>query len=450
MALSGLEIFKKLPKTNCKDCGFPTCLAFAMQLAAGKVELEKCPHISEEAKEALSEASQPPILKVEIGTGDDSFTVGEETVLFRHDRTFVNQNAFAVTVKDNMDSGKMEEMIKSINKVEYERVGQVLKIDAVCIKNESKSKEKFLEVIDKVASLTKKPLILVSSDPETLKAAAEQFKDNKPLIHAAAGDNVDLFIEIGKNTGCPIAVKGKSFEDIAAMTEKMRGAGIKNLVIDIGSRDFKSDFYNQIILRMAAIKQKNRLLGYPTIVFTDEMTDDPLKEALIASVFVAKYGSIIVLSNADSQNIFPLLVYRQNIYTDPRRPMQVEQKIYELGSPGEDSPILITTNFSLTYFIISGEVEASKVSSWLLVMDVEGQSVLTAWAAGKFVPELIAQFVKKSGIADKVKKKEIIIPGYVAQLQGELEEELGDEWKVVVGPREAGEVPKFLKGYAGK
>jgi len=450
MALSGLEIFKKLPKTNCKDCGFPTCLAFAMQLAAGKVELEKCPHISEEAKKALSEASQPPILKVEIGIGDDSFTVGEETVLFRHDRTFVNQNAFAVTVKDNMDSGKIEEMIKSINKVEYERVGQVLKIDAVSIKNESKSKEKFLEVIDKIVSLTKKPLILVSSDPETLKAAAEKFKDNKPLIHAAAGDNVDLFIEIGKNTGCPIAVKGKSFEDIAAMTEKMRGAGIKNLVIDIGSRDFKSDFYNQTILRMAAIKQKNRLFGYPTIVFPDEMTDDPLKEALIASVFVAKYGSIIVLSNADSQNIFPLLVYRQNIYTDPRRPMQVEQKIYEVGSPGEDSPILITTNFSLTYFIISGEVEASKVPSWLLVMDVEGQSVLTAWAAGKFVPELIAQFVKKSGIADKVKKKEIIIPGYVAQLQGELEEELGDEWKVVVGPREAGEVPKFLKGYAGK
>jgi acetyl-CoA decarbonylase/synthase complex subunit gamma len=450
MALSGLEIFKKLPKTNCKDCGFPTCLAFAMQLAAGKVELEKCPHISEEAKKALSEASQPPILKVEIGIGDDSFTVGEETVLFRHDRTFVNQNAFAVTVKDNMDSGKIEEMIKSINKVEYERVGQVLKIDAVSIKNESKSKEKFLEVIDKIVSLTKKPLILVSSDPETLKAAAEKFKDNKPLIHAAAGDNVDLFIEIGKNTGCPIAVKGKSFEDIAAMTEKMRGAGIKNLVIDIGSRDFKSDFYNQIILRMAAIKQKNRLFGYPTIVFPDEMTDDPLKEALIASVFVAKYGSIIVLSNADSHNIFPLLVYRQNIYTDPRRPMQVEQKIYEVGSPGEDSPILITTNFSLTYFIISGEVEASKVPSWLLVMDVEGQSVLTAWAAGKFVPELIAQFVKKSGITDKVKKKEIIIPGYVAQLQGELEEELGDEWKVVVGPREAGEVPKFLKGYAGK
>jgi len=449
MALSGLEIFKKLPKTNCKDCGFPTCLAFAMQLAAGKVELEKCPHISEEAKESLSEASQPPILKVEIGTGDDSFAVGEETVLFRHDRTFVNQNAFAVTIEDDIDSGKIEEAVNGINAVEYERVGQVLKVDAVCIKNKSKNKDKFLEVIGKVVSLTKKPLILVSSDPEILKASAEQFKDNKPLIHAAAGDNADVFIDIGKKTGCPIAVRGKSFEDIAAITEKMRGAGIKNLVIDIGSRDLKSDFYNQIILRMAAIRQKNRLFGYPTIVFPDEMTDDPLKETLIASIFVAKYGSIIVISNANSQNIFPLMVYRQNIYTDPRRPMQVEQKIYQIGSPDENSPVLITTNFSLTYFIISGEVEASKIPSWLLVMNVEGQSVLTAWAAGKFVPELIAQFVKKSGITEKVKKKEIIIPGYVAQLQGELEDELGDGWKVVVGPREAGEVPKFLKEHAG-
>jgi len=448
MALSGLEIFKKLPKTNCKDCGFPTCLAFAMQLAAGKVELEKCPHISEEAKVALSEASQPPILKVEIGAGNDSFIVGEETVMFRHDRTFVNQNAFAVTIDDDMDMGKIEGVVKKINEVEYERVGQILKLDAVCINNKSKDGDNFLKVVGRIESLTKKALILISSDPEVLKTAAERFKEKKPLLHAATRENVDLFIKIGKETGCPIAVRGKSFEDIAEVTEKMRGAGIKNLIIDIGSRNFKEDFYNQIILRTAAIKQKNRLFGYPTIIFAGEMADDHLKETLIASVFVTKYSSIIVMSNADYQNIYPLLVYRQNIYTDPRRPMQVEQKIYEIGSPNENSPILITTNFSLTYFIISGEVESSKIPAWLLVMDVEGQSVLTAWAAGKFVPELIAQFIKKSGIEGKVKKKEIVIPGYVAQLQGELEDELQDGWKVIVGPREAGEVPKFLKEYS--
>jgi len=448
MALSGLEIFKKLPKTNCKDCGFPTCLAFAMQLAAGKVELDKCPHVSEEAKVELEEASQPPILKVEIGSGDEAFVVGEENVLFRHDRTFVNQNAFAVNIDDDFSEDDIEKVVKKVNETQYERVGDILKLNAVCIRNKSEDAEKFKNAVKKVGSLTQKPLILMSGDLGVLKVMAEELKDKKPLIHAATKDTAEDFISINKDTGCPIAVRGQTFEDIMAVTEKMRENNVKNLVIDIGKRDLKDDFFNQIVLRTAAIKKKNRLLGYPTIVFPNEMAEDPLMEALIASVFVAKYGSIIVLSNAEPQNVYPLVVYRQNIYTDPRQPMQVEQKIYEIGSPDENSPVLITTNFSLTYFIISGEIENSKVSSWLLVMDVEGQSVLTAWAAGKFIPELIAQYVKKSGVEDKVKTRELIIPGYVAQLQGELEDELDGQWKIVVGPREAGEVPKFLKEYA--
>ncbi len=448
MALSGLEIFKKLPKTNCKECGFPTCLAFAMQLAAGKVELEKCPHVSEEVKKELSEAAQPPILKVEVGAGEESFKVGEENVMFRHDRTFVNQNAFAVAVDDDMELAQIEEVVKKINDIAYERVGHILKLDAICIRNKSKDKNQFIEIVKKIDSITKKPLIFVSTDPEVLEAAASQFKDKKPILHAADISNVDKFVSISKETGCPIVVRGESFEEVMKVTEKMRNEGIKNLVIDIGSRKLKEGFFNQIMLRRLAIKKKNRLFGYPTIVFPCDMTDDPLKETLIASIFVAKYSSIIVLSNTKLQNIFPLLVYRLNIYTDPRQPMMVEEKIYDIGSPDENSPVLITTNFSLTYFIISGEVESSKVPSWLLVMDVEGQSVLTAWAAGKFVSEEIAKFVKRSGIEDKVKNKEIIIPGYVAQLQGELEDELGDGWKVVVGPREAAEVPKYLNKYS--
>ena len=447
MALSGLEIFKKLPRTNCKDCGFPTCLAFAMQLAAGKVELEKCPHVSDEVKKSLSEASQPPILKVEIGSGEDIITLGEETVLFRHDRTFVNQNAFAVAVSDDMLDEKIDSIVGDINNISYERVGMTLALDAVCVKNKSGDRGKFMALAEKVNSLSKKPMILVSSDTAALKEAAEKFKDKKPLLHGATKDNIDEMISIGKATGCPIVITGSTADDVMELTAKAREAGIKNMVIDIGSRKLKDSLYNQVILRSAAIKKQERSLGYPTIVFPDEMTDDPQMEALMAAVFVAKYGSIIVLSNTDRQNVFPLLIYRQNIYTDPRRPMQVEEKIYEIGKPGENSPILITTNFSLTYFIISGEVETSKVPSWLLVMNVEGQSVLTAWAAGKFVPELISQFIKKSGIQDRTSRKEIIIPGYVAQLQGELEDELGDGWKVIVGPREAGEVPKFLKEY---
>jgi len=447
MPLSGLDIFKLLPKTNCKDCEYPTCLAFAMQLAAGKAELEKCPHVSEQAKEALAEASQPPILKVEIGSGENVFKIGEETVMFRHDRTFVNPNAFAVAIDDNTDPAKIEETVKNVNNLKYDRVGQILEVNAVCLKNTSKDKGIFLAAADKIAGLTNKPMIFVSSDAETLKAVASQYKDRKPIIHAIDNSNIDVMIGVIKETGCAVAVRGKTFDDILTLTERLRNEGIKSIVIDIGERNLKSDFFNQITLRRAAINKKNRLLGYPTIVFPGEMTDDPLKETLIASVFVAKYSSIIVLSNANPQNLFPLFVYRQNIYTDPRKPMAVEQKIYEINNPDSGSPVLITTNFSLTYFIISGEVESSKVPAWLMVMDVEGQSVLTAWAAGKFIPEQIAKFINKSGIAEKVGKKEIIIPGYVAQLQGELEEELGGEWKVVVGPREAGEVPKFLKNY---
>ncbi len=447
MALSGLEIFKKLPKTNCKDCGFPTCLAFAMQLAAGKVELDKCPHVSEEAKSELEEASQPPILKVEIGNGDDAFVVGEENVLFRHDRTFVNQNAFAVNIDDSLSDGEIEKVIKKVNETEYERVGQILKVDAICINNKSKDAGKFKDIVKKVSSLTLKPLVLMSGDLQVLGDLAGELKDKKPLLHAATKENMDDFIKISKDTGCPIVVRGETFEDILSLTEKIRENGIKNAVIDIGKRDLKEDFFNQIILRTAAIKKKNRLFGYPTIVFPNEMAEDSLTEALIASIFVSKYGSIIVLSNAEAENIYPLLVYRQNIYTDPRQPMQVEQKIYEIGNPDENSPVLITTNFSLTYFIISGEIENSRVPCWLLVMDVEGQSVLTAWAAGKFIPELIAQYIKKSGIEEKVKTRKLIIPGYVAQLQGELEDELEEGWSIIVGPREAGEVPKFLKEY---
>jgi acetyl-CoA decarbonylase/synthase complex subunit gamma len=450
MPLSGLDIFKLLPKTNCKDCGFPTCLAFAMQLAAGKVELEKCPHVSEEAKESLSEASQPPILKVELGTGENVYKIGEETVMYRHDRTFVNPNAFAVAVNDNDDAAKIEETIKKINDLKYDRVGQVLDVTAVCLKNKSNDKKTFLDAAEKITGLTKKPVIFVSSDTATLKEIAVLYKDLKPLIYSLDASNIDEMMDVIKETGCPAAVKGDSFDEISELTNKLRNAGIKNIIIDMASRDLKDSFFNQIILRRAAIVKQDRAVGYPTIVFPDEMTEDPLMETLIASLFVTKYSSIIVLSDFKPENIFPLLVYRQNIYTDPRKPMAVEQKIYEINNPDSNSPVLITTNFSLTYFIISGEVESSKVPSWLIVMDVEGQSVLTAWAAGKFVPELIANYIKKSGIAEKISKKEIIIPGYVAQLQGELEDELDCEWKIVVGPREAGEVPKFLKSYAGK
>ncbi|MBM3705269.1 MAG: acetyl-CoA decarbonylase/synthase complex subunit gamma, partial [Actinobacteria bacterium] len=290
MPLSGLDIFKLLPKTNCKDCGFPTCLAFAMQLAAGKVELEKCPHVSEQAKDALSEASQPPILKVEIGTGEKSVKVGEETVLYRHDRTFVNPNAFAVSIDDNAGQSKFEETVNRVNTLKYDRVGQVLEISAIFLKNTSEDKNIFMSAAEKVISATAKPVIFSSGDAELLKNLAVQYRDKKPLIHAIDAGNIDRLKDTIKETGCPVVVKGKTFDEISELTGKLRNEGIKNIVIDVGERKIKGDFFNQITLRRAAISKKDRLFGYPTIVFPSEMTDDPLKETLIASVFVAKYG----------------------------------------------------------------------------------------------------------------------------------------------------------------
>jgi len=255
---------------------------------------------------------------------------------------------------------------------------------------------------------------------------------------------VDAYAAMAKENGLPLAVKAQSVEDLIGLTDKLTGMGIKNLVLDPGSREIKQAFQDQIVIRRAALKSGIRSLGFPTITFPCEMTSNPDMETLVAAMFIAKYGAIVVLSDFTAESLFPLLLERLNIYTDPQRPMMVSQGIYEIGNPGETSPVLVTTNFSLTYFIVSGEIESSKVSAWLLIKDTEGLSVMTAWAAGKFSGDDVGAFVKKCGIADKVTKKELIIPGYAAAIAGELEEELPG-WKITVGPREAAHIPAFLK-----
>lgn len=447
MGLSGIEIFKMLPKTNCKECKFPTCLAFAMQLAAGKTELSACPHVSEEATTALGEASAPPIRGVEIGVGDNVLKVGEETVLFRHDKTFVNPPGFAVLISDTMGDGEVSQRIEALNNMAFERVGLMLKPDLACLKNESNDKVKFEELASKVKDKSDCGIILMSKNAETLKSAAGVYKEKKPLLYAATKENADEMIDVARECSCPVVARADGLEALSELTAKLTEAGLKDIVLDSGSRDLKQTHEDQVYIRRVALKKKFRPLGFPTITFPCEMTDDPMKEALYAAIFVSKYAGIIVLSDLDPSRLFPLLVYRMNIYTDPQRPMTINQGIYEINGPRENSPVLVTTNFSLTYFIVSGEVEASRVPAWLCIMDTEGLSTLTAWAAGKFVPDLIAPFIKKSGVKEKVGHSKLVIPGYVAQISGELEEELGGEWNVVVGPREAADLPVFLQNF---
>ena len=445
MALTGIEIFKKLPKTNCGECGVPTCLAFAMKLAAGQAELSACPYVSEEAKAALEEASAPPIRPLAIGTGDKALKIGGETVMFRHEKRFVNPTGIAVLVTDKMNEAEVDTRLKKLNELKFERVGLTLQADLVAVKGESGDPAQFESLVKKVKEkLDGKGIVLMSEDPQVLSAGAKACADRKPLLYAATKANADAMAGLAKEISAPLAVKGDSLDELAELTTKLTAAGLKDLVLDSGARTPKKALEDQIVMRRAALVKKFRPLGFPTITFPCAMTNDPMKETLLASMLIAKYGGIVVLSDLEGHTLFPLLLERMNIYTDPQRPMATTEGIYEVGGPGENSPVLITSNFSLTYFIVSGEIEGSRIPSWLLVKDTEGLSVMTAWAAGKFGADVIAPFVKKCGIADKVKHRKLIIPGYAAVISGELEEELPD-WQILIGPREAGHIPAYIK-----
>jgi acetyl-CoA decarbonylase/synthase complex subunit gamma len=444
MGLTGIQIFKLLPKTNCGECGVPTCLAFAMNLASGKAELEACPYVSDEAKEQLAEASAPPIRPVAIGAGERVFKTGGETVMFRHEKTFYNPTGLAAQVSSDIDAGALDEKLKSWNALQYERVGLNLKPELVALKDANGDGSSFAAAAKKIAEESEFGLILMSDNPEAMKAGAEVSAFKKPLLYAATADNADDMGNLAKETGLPLAVKADSVETLIALSDKLTGMGLKDLVLDSGSREIKQVFEDQVAIRRAPLKAGNRSLGFPTIAFPCEMADNLDMETVIASMLIAKYTGVVVMSDFKGENLFPLLLQRLNIFTDPQRPMTVTQGIYEIGAPDENSPVLVTTNFSLTYFIVSGEIEGSRIPSWLLIMDTEGLSVMTAWAAGKFSGDVVGMFVKKCGIADKVAHKKIIIPGYAASISGEMEEELPD-WEIVIGPRDASLVPKFLK-----
>jgi acetyl-CoA decarbonylase/synthase complex subunit gamma len=446
MALTGIEIFKLLPKTNCGECGVPTCLAFAMSLATGKTELTKCPHVSEEAKSKLSEAAAPPILPVTIGVGDKALKVGGDTVMFRHEKRFENPPGLAILISDKMADSEVDARLKKVKDLTYERVGLTLSANMVALKAETGDTARFAALAGKVKASSDANIILMSEKTDVLAAGLKACADRKPLLYAATKDNADAVAALAKESGCAIAAKASGIEELAALTGKLTAAGLKNIVIDSGARAVRKALEDQIIIRSAALNKKFRPLGYPTIVFPCEMTDNPMKEALIASMFIAKYAGIIVLSDFQGESLFPLLVARLNIYTDPQRPLATKQGIYEINNPNENSPLMVTSNFSLTYFIVSGEIENSKVPSYLYVKDTEGLSVMTSWAAGKFSADIIGPAILKSGITDKIKHHKLIIPGYVASESGGLEEEMPG-WEILIGPRDAANLTPYLKAW---
>ncbi len=441
MALTGIEIFKHLPKTNCKDCGFPTCLAFAMKLAAKQASLEDCPHASDEAKEFLGAASAPPVRKVVLGSGAAEWPLGEETVLFRHEKKFVNPCAYAVSVSDN--DPELTAKVERIASYKVDRVGEDYGVNLIAVTDASGDAATFAAAVKTVVETAPRQGILLSTrDAGRIEAALSACEGKKPLVYGATSENLDELLPLVKGKAALVLSAG-NLDDLAVMSEKAVGAGVEDLILDPAPANAREALERLTLIRRLAVKKNFKPFGFP--IFMSAVNDDPQLENALATIGTMKYASVILLGELRDWEMLGLLTGRLNIYTDPQKPMQVDQKVYEIGSVNGDSPFIVTTNFALTYFIVAGEIENSRVATRLAVQDVEGLSVLTAWAAGKFTASKIAEFIKESGVEGSLSRKEVILPGYVSVLSGALEDKLGDGWKVVVGPREANQLPQFLK-----
>src|SRR3990172_9501206 len=369
MPLTGLEVYKLLPQTNCKECGFPTCLAFAMKLAAKQAELKGCPYVSEESKAKLEAASAPPIRLIQVGGAQHRLEVGSETVLFRHEKTFYHRPGLFLRLRDTEGTEAIKKKAAEADAFQVDYVGISLGLDG-------------------------------------------------------------------------FAVEAAAFDALAELTQKLIAAGVEELVLDPMVHGYRGSLHALTHLRRLALRKNFRPLGYPILTFPG--AGGGADEPLLAAEHITKYAGFIVLESFDPATLYPLLVLRQNIYTDPQKPIQVQPGLYEINSPNGDAPLMVTTNFSITYFAVANEVEGAGWPAWLVVTDAEGMSVLTAWAAGKFDAERIAKSIRGFGVAEKVGHQRLIIPGQVAVLSGELEEELPG-WQIMVGPREAVDIGAFLK-----
>jgi acetyl-CoA decarbonylase/synthase complex subunit gamma len=440
MALSGLDIFKLLPKTNCGDCGVPTCMAFAMKLAQKRAELAACPHASPEAKAALGAASEPPIRLVTIGRAAP-LQVGEETVLFRHEKTFLHRTGIAIQLRTSDGDEKNASKIAAVEGYGVERVGESLRADLFFVTHDAGGMDVLLGILERARKHSTRGIVIDCDREETVKPALELLKDDRPAVFLRR-PVTDGLIGLAKTHGASLILTGASFAELGEQSERARAAGLSHLLLNLAADDLGAQLQNNTILRRSAIKAGTKPFGHPLVSVLEG--GDDLDLAARASALVCKYSSIIVLPEFDKALLYALLTLRQNIYTDPQKPIQVDAKIYAIGDPTPESPVFITTNFSLTYFIVSGEIENSGTSAHLVVCDTEGQSVLTAWAGGKFVPDKIAKFIGDIKLAEQVKTRKIVIPGFVAQISGELEEKLPG-WHVIVGCREAADLPAFVK-----
>jgi acetyl-CoA decarbonylase/synthase, CODH/ACS complex subunit gamma len=440
MALSGLDIYKLLPKTNCRQCGLATCLAFAMQLAKKALPIEKCPFVSPEAKNTLEMQALPPIKLITLGSDTLKFDIGNETVMFRHEEKFRNPTGVGFIIDDNLANGEIIERLKKINQLKFERVGQELNVNLVAIK-QNKDAQRYLEVTRLLLDNTNLPIMFMSGDLVALRQAAIISRERKPLLYSAHPGNFAQIGAIAKELQLPLVVTAKDIDKLSQITKELNNLGVKDLILDTGIKPIADKIWDLTQIRRQALKKSNRALGYPSLVIVEKV--DPYEEAMEACAYITKYAGIVLIKNWSSWEVLAILTLRQNIYTDPQKPLQIDPKLYPVGQVSQDSPVLVTTNFSLSYYTVLGEVESSKIPAYILSVDTQGMSVLTAWAAEKFNAEAITKSLESLRVKETVGHKNLIIPGYVAMISGDLEEQSG--FRIIVGPKEAAGIPVFLK-----
>jgi acetyl-CoA decarbonylase/synthase, CODH/ACS complex subunit gamma len=439
MALKALDIYKLLPKKNCKECGDPTCLTFAMKLAGGKADVELCPYLSDEAKSVLGASTRPPIRLVRVGMGERFFKVGEETVLYRHEKTFYHPPGIVFRVSDTQTPSVIAAVTRRVRDETFTRVGADLRFSGIAIENTSGSAETFARAVAIVEQeQAHLPPVLISKDPAAFKAALVHCGSYRPLLHAATGENYKEMCALAKQYGCPLVVRDATLEGLARLVKDCTAEGVQDLVLDPAPGDPGAFLTRSTRIRQLAITRAVPELGYPVYL---DATATGQQDAAVA-LGIVKYASVIVTSPLSAGATKASLTLRQNIYTDPQKPIQMNPGLYRVGTPDKDAPVLMTVNFSLTFFTLQGYLESSRVPCFMLIVDTEGLSVLTAVAAGKLGETLVRDAIKKFGVETEVSHRKLIIPGYASPLSGRIEEATG--WKVLVGPRDAAEIGEYL------
>ena len=454
MAVTGMDIFKLLPKTNCRECGLPTCIAFAMSLASGKVDMAACPYITDEAKGKLAQIDAPPMKTVTVGSGERPFKTGGESALYRHEKAFKHPTGIAVLISDTMDEATVDKRLARFAQLRYHRMGRMLRAELVAVQSLSGDGEKFVGLIEKIKENSDAHLILMARDPEIISLALARFGRMKPLIHAATSDNYRQMADVAVTHGCPLVVKADSLDALIDISTKVTEAGVEMVVLDSGDRTIKEALENQVHIRRAAVRKKFAPLGFPTIALPCEMTRDPAMETLIAAMYIAKYAGIVVLSDIRGETLFPLLLQRMEIFSDPEEPHMVPQGVEEIGMPGRKAPVLLASSWALTYYGLALAVETSRTPVFLCFEQIQEPDIM-CWCnhclrsthKGKFDAQATAEFINSCRLEERVDHRKLVICARNATFRSELENALPD-WEIVVGPDDASLLPGFLPQFA--